>query len=65
MIVIYYIMQNSFEWQNWMIVNLLVDTVQENIPQFYNIHLKVFLDPLFQMLAFFRVKPVHILKLAR
>ena len=27
MIVIYYIMQNSFEWQNWMIVNLLVGTV--------------------------------------
>ena len=24
-----YIMQNSFEWQNWMIVNLLVDTVQK------------------------------------
>ena len=29
MIVIYYIMQNSFEWQNWMIVNLLVGTVQK------------------------------------
>ena len=28
MIVIYYIMQNSFEWQNWMIVNLMVGTVQ-------------------------------------
>ena len=28
MIVIYYIMQNSFEWPNWMIVNLLVGTVQ-------------------------------------
>ena len=28
MIVICYIMQNSFEWQNWMIVNLLVGTVQ-------------------------------------
>ena len=27
MIVIYYIMQNSFEWQNWMIINLLVGTV--------------------------------------
>ena len=29
MIVIYYIMQNSVEWQNWMIVNLLVGTVQK------------------------------------
>ena len=29
MIVIYYIMQNSFEWQNWMIINLLVGTVQK------------------------------------
>ena len=28
MIVIFYIMQNSFEWQNWMIVNLLVGIVQ-------------------------------------
>ena len=64
MIVIYYIMQNSFERQNWMIVNLLVGTVQENIAQFYNIHLKVFLDPLFLTLAFFRMKPVHIFKLA-
>ena len=64
MIVIYYIMQNSFEWQNWMIVNLLMGTVQENIPQFYNIHLKVFLDPLFLTLAFFRMKPIHIFKLA-
>ena len=65
MIVIYYIMQNSFEWQNWMIVNLLVGTVQENIPQLYNIHLKAILDPLFLTLAFFRIKPVHIFKLAR
>ena len=31
MIVIYYIMQNSFEWQNWMIVNLLVGTVQYEV----------------------------------
>ena len=63
MIVIYYIMQNSFEWQNWMIVNLLVGTVQENIAHFYNIYLKVLLDPLFLTLAFFRMKPVHIFKL--
>ena len=28
MIVIYYIMQNSFEWQNWMIVNLSMGTIQ-------------------------------------
>ena len=30
MIVIYYIMQNSFEWQNWMIVNLLMGTIQQH-----------------------------------
>ena len=30
MIVIYYIMQNSFEWQNWMIVNLLMGTLQQH-----------------------------------
>ena len=28
MIVIYYIMQNSIDWKNWMIVNLLVGIVQ-------------------------------------
>ena len=64
MIVICYIMQNSSEWQNWIIVNLLVDTVQENIVHFYNIYLKVLLDPLFLTLAFFCMKPVHIFKLA-
>ena len=47
-----------------MIVNLLVGTVQKNIAHFYNIYLKVLLDPLFLTLAFFRMKPVHIFKLA-
>ena len=37
MIVVYYIMQNSFEWQNWMIVNLLVGTVQEALLSLYGI----------------------------